>query len=137
MNKSWWLMFIADAAIIALIVAAVCVLVVLLFGCTTALSPSSIDPFIYWPEAEYRINHWLSDNPSCRSGGAVARPVIDGVFERPADGNCFYSPDDRRIYIDPMYRNETRWGMGCMAHELGHAALHQTGNPCWREFEHL
>ena len=110
-----------------------------LVGCAdNPLSPSSVDPFVYWPEAEYRIDYWLDWHTACRSAvlpgrAAYIRPVINGVFIREVkpEHTCSYNPASLHIYIDPKQDPA-----GCMAHELGHAALHQAGNPCWRDYEH-
>ncbi len=42
---------------------------------------------------------------------------------------CLYHESDTITY-------DQRWLNGCMAHELGHAALEMGGNDCWREYEH-
>ena len=108
--------------------------VVATIGCAGGpLAPSGVDPFVYWPEAEYRIGHWLSRHPGCPQGWV--RPVINGVLIREVkpEHTCSYSPDSLHIYIDPKEKSNPA---GCMAHELGHAALHQAGNRCWRKFEH-
>ena len=115
------------------------VVAVLVMGCSVEgpalTSPTGvlIDPMDWWDEAEYRINHWLgSANQRCTSntaGTSYTKPVIDGVFESDVE-TCTYSPGSRTIQVNPQYLD------GCMAHELGHAALHQAGNPCWRDYEH-
>lgn len=107
----------------------------LVVGCApegpTSTSTISVDWMQYWPEAEYRINDWLGWHLGCRSGDSLGYilPVIDGVFESGVD-TCTYSPGTRVIKYNPEFLD------GCMAHELGHAALHQAGNSCWRDYEH-
>jgi len=111
---------------------------VLLVGvaCATPTSSSSINPMLYWPEAQYRIGYWLDRHPDCRSGmlrleGSLPpRPVVNRVLEDSTLETCEYSPSNREIVVNPIFTE------GCMAHELGHAALHQVGNWCWGEFEH-
>src|SRR3990167_4574879 len=105
-------------------------LLLLMWGCQNPLSPPvAVDPEQFWPEAEYRINHWLGWHAYCipptPSGAAWVKPVIDRVFEEVGDGqNCHYHPDSRSISVDLDVV------AGCMAHELGHAALHQASNSC-------
>jgi hypothetical protein len=43
---------------------------------------------------------------------------------------CYYRASINTIVYDE------RWLDGCMAHELGHAALDMADNACYRDFEH-
>ena len=92
------------------------------------LTPSAVDPLSYWPEAEYRLNYWLAWHPHCPKD--YVKPVIKAVYEDSTIETCTYSPDDRVITVNPAVVS------GCMAHEVGHAALHQAGNGCWKIYEH-
>ena len=107
---------------------------VLLSSCATFLSTDRIalDPFEYWSEAEYRIDYWLSWHPECQVGvhGPFSQPVINSVVPSDAIATCDYNPFSRQIRYRPGVEE------GCMAHELGHATLHQAGHPCWRRYEH-
>jgi hypothetical protein len=106
-----------------------CALFALLFaGCTSLTGPTvDVDLQSYWGEAEYRINHWLSWHPQCPRN--YVKPLIRGIYEANVP-TCTYSPGSKTINVNPLYID------GCMAHELGHAALHQAGNKCWRDYEH-
>lgn len=102
-------------------------------GCTQInVTGSSLDinPMRWWKDSEIRIELWLSWHSECEKQGYI-RPKINGVFENDVE-TCLYLPSSRVLYVNP----DPKLREGCMAHELGHAALHQAGNTCWREFEH-
>jgi hypothetical protein len=109
------------------------VLVVHGAGCITPTSSSSlVDPFQYWDEAQYRIDYWLGWHSACNDANVLRpyhKPVINRVLPA-AIPTCDYNADTNTIRYNPSVLD------GCMAHELGHAALYQAGNPCWRDFEH-
>ena len=96
------------------------------FGCSMPTAPSSVDAALYWPDAEYRIGEWFSWNEHCATN--YIKPSVTIVEGSPE--TCTYNGPNNRITINPIYTS------GCMAHELGHAALEQAGNKCWREYEH-
>ena len=106
------------------------VVLYLLLSCAAPLSPSAIDP--WWPEAELRSAQWLSENPQCPK--SYVKPSVSIVNEKPTlrGAACEYSPSNRLIRAPEPYFSETRFGLGCIPHELMHAALHQANNPCWR-----
>jgi hypothetical protein len=117
---------------ITLVIAWTLVMLALFVGCAGSptgpdLVGPTLDVFEYWPDAEYRINYWLNWHPDCSREDV--QPMINGVFDEPVK-TCAYNPSDRTISVRPEFID------GCMAHELGHAALHQAGNDCWRDFEH-
>ena len=109
----------------------------LMWACKGPLAPSSgADSFVQWPEAEQRIQTWLRQHPECPN--SYVMPSVSLVNEKPTlkGAACEYSPSERLIRAPEPYFSEVRFGMGCVAHELGHAALHQAGNPCGRRYEH-
>jgi hypothetical protein len=114
------------------VLTAIVVLSVLL-GCgmtsPTGPSPAEVsgfEPMDYWPVAENRVLNWLYINPQC--GDNYVTPSITMREGNPA--TCEYSPDNDVVIYNPAMLD------GCIAHELGHAALEQAGNDCWRPYEH-
>jgi len=100
-----------------------------LSGCALPTTPTDIDATVYWEEAEDRLLNWLYIHQECGWGGDAFRmPRVTVV--RGNVPTCTYDDDERKITIgiaDPG---------ACMPHELGHAALEQVGNRCWRDYEH-
>ncbi len=94
----------------------------------TGPSPAEVSGFNamdHWPEAKERLLNWLYTHPQCDSNY-----VTPSVTLREGNPNtCLYSESDVITYRPEMLE-------GCIAHELGHAALEQAGNDCWRPFEH-
>lgn len=112
-----------------------------LIGCDMAspTGPSSslpsVDQMDAWPEAEERILNWLYTHKECRSTYKMPRVRLLDAKPTLAGAACEYDPNERIIRAPGQYQT-TAWGAGCIAHELGHAALHQAGNDCWRPYEH-
>jgi len=80
----------------------------------------------HWPEAENRILNWLYLHQECSQDYVV--PTITLREGNPA--TCTYNGRSHVV----TYKPETL--EGCIAHELGHGALEQAGNDCWRDYEH-
>jgi hypothetical protein len=101
-------------------------------GCLTSPGDTStVDVSPWWPEAEHRLQIWLTANPQCDYNyinpvGKVRIRVDTLTPNKP----CYY-----RASIDTIVYDE-RWLDGRMAHELGHAALDMAGNNCYHDFEH-
>ncbi len=103
--------------------------VLIMLGCNLPTSPTDVDAMTWWPEAENRILNWLYIHPEC--GILVyVKPSVTAVVRGDVP-TCTYDDDRREVVVG----YNTPPG-ACMAHELGHAALEQAGNKCWRDYEH-
>lgn len=86
----------------------------------------------YWRQFERRVGVWFKGNPP-------PLPSADEVFARVHFvevphaylSTCTFSPGSFQIRI-----GDDKWQSGCVAHEIGHAALRMIGHPCSSIFEH-
>lgn len=62
--------------------------------------------------------------------GSVYRRNRIVEFRSTEDTTCYFTTPDL-IQI-----GDDKWESGCVAHEIGHAALYMINHPCWGEFEH-
>ena len=84
----------------------------------------------WWAKAQVRLDKWLRQHPGCPQNYVDPMPHVQVNLRPDWDGTCFYRPSENLIVYQERYLD------GCMAHELGHAALEIAGNRCWGKFEH-
>lgn len=142
-KHSRWIVKGVTAAVIVHFVfdAVVVVLLLLLALACDSMIPTSAPPprrftqneinevvLTHWLEAEYRIKYWFSWHPDCAQDYVL--PTIRALTPTDDVATCTYTEGSREIKYREQFFN------GCIAHELGHAALEQAGNGCWHVYEH-